>query len=323
MNALPALEVRDLTIWLNREGEIFKAVDGVSLSLQAGETLGLIGESGSGKSLTALSLLQLLPPLARSAGRVNLQGDCIDALTPAALRSLLGRRIAMIPQDPMTALNPLFAIGEQLAAPLKNHLGLRGDALQGRMVELLAAVGISAPVERLESYPHELSGGMLQRIVIAMAISCGPDVLIADEPTTGLDAVMQAQALDLLAELQRGRGMALILITHDLGVAARLCRRIAVMYAGKIVEMGLAEDVLSHPRHPYTRALVAASSPMRTTPRGALPTIPGAPPSLAEAPCGCAFAPRCSNAIERCHRESPVETTCADARTVRCWLAVS
>jgi oligopeptide/dipeptide ABC transporter ATP-binding protein len=226
----------------------------------------------------------------------------------------------MILQDPMIALDPLFTIGEQLEAPLRNHLGLRDDVLEKRMIELLSAVGIPAPEGRLEQYPHEMSGGMLQRVVGAIAMSCEPAVLIADEPTTGLDVTVQAQFLDLLEDLQQRHNLALILITHDLGVAIRVCSRIAVMYAGRIVEAGPIETVLDRPAHPYTEALLASAPHMGELPRGSLPTIAGAPPQLGRLPAGCAFAPRCTKVIDRCLSDIPREVTVGERHTARCWL---
>jgi oligopeptide/dipeptide ABC transporter ATP-binding protein len=321
--ARAVLEVRDLRTWIHgRDGHtVIKAVDGLSFSLAAGESLGIIGESGSGKSMTAMSLMRLLPSNVESSGSVVLDGEQLETKSPAQLRDIRGRKIAMILQDPMVALDPLFTIGEQIAAPLRRHLGLRGEALERRMIELLSAVGIPAPQQRLEQYPHEMSGGMLQRVVGAIALSCDPSVLIADEPTTGLDVTVQAQFLDLLEDLQRRRNLALILITHDLGVAIRVCSRIAVMYAGRIVEAGPVEQVLENPRHPYTEALLASAPHMGDLRRGSLPTIPGAPPPLGRLPVGCAFADRCTKVMDRCRAEMPPELA-QEQRIIRCWLAV-
>ena len=322
-SARPVLEVRDLKTWIHgRDGRtVVKAVDGLSFSLAAGESLGIIGESGSGKSMTAMSLMRLLPPHVESSGSIVLNGEHLEKKSPAQLREIRGRRIAMILQDPMIALDPLFTIGDQIAAPLRRHLGLKGAALEQRMIELLTAVGIPAPQQRLEQYPHEMSGGMLQRVVGAIAMSCDPSVLIADEPTTGLDVTVQAQFLDLLEDLQRRRNLALILITHDLGVAIRVCSRIAVMYAGRIVEAGPVEEVLENPRHPYTEALLASAPHMGDLRRGSLPTIPGTPPPLSSLPAGCAFAARCTKVMDRCRLEAPPESS-HGSRIARCWLAV-
>lgn len=322
--AQPVLEVRELRTWIrSRDGDtLLKVVDGISFALAAGESLGIIGESGSGKSMTALSLLRLLPAGAHSEGSVMLDGERLENKSPRELREVRGRKIAMILQDPMVALDPLFNIGEQLAAPLRNHLQLRGEELEQRMIALLGAVGISAPADRLEQYPHEMSGGMLQRVVGAIAISCDPAVLIADEPTTGLDVTVQAQFLDLLEDLQRRRNLALILITHDLGVAVRVCRRIAVMYAGRIVESGPMQPVLERPAHPYTQALLAAAPHMGGLSRGSLPTIPGSPPHPGRLPAGCAFAPRCPKAFDRCRVETPPDVAVSEQHSARCWLAV-
>jgi oligopeptide/dipeptide ABC transporter ATP-binding protein len=318
-----ALEVRDLKTWLRSRdgGTTLKVVDGISFSLAAGESLGIIGESGSGKSMTAMSLMRLIPPGAQSDGSVVLDGEHLENKSSRELRAIRGRKIAMILQDPMVALDPLFNIGDQLAAPLRTHLHLRGAELEERMIALLSAVGIAAPADRLEQYPHELSGGMLQRVVGAIAISCDPAVLIADEPTTGLDVTVQAQFLDLLEDLQRRRNLALILITHDLGVAVRVCQRIAVMYAGKIVETGPVASVMNYPAHPYTHALLASAPHMGELRRGSLPTIPGSPPHFGRLPPGCAFASRCTKAFDRCHTEAPPEITVGEKHSARCWLA--
>jgi len=320
--AKPVLEVRELKTWLRGHdgGALLKVVDGISFSLAAGESLGIIGESGSGKSMTAMSLMRLTPLDAQGGGSVVLEGEHLENKSAHELRSIRGRRIAMILQDPMVALDPLFSIGDQLAAPLANHLNLSGDALEARMIELLTAVGIAAPADRLEQYPHEMSGGMLQRVVSAMAISCDPAVLIADEPTTGLDVTVQAQFLDLLEDLQRRRNLALILITHDVGVAVRICQRIAVMYAGRIVEAGPMEDVLERPAHPYTQLLLASAPHMGGMQRGSLPTIPGTPPHLGRLPAGCAFAPRCPQAFDRCRVDTPPEFAVSAKHSARCWL---
>lgn len=318
----PVLEVRDLkTAIRSRDGaSMLQVVDGISFSLGSAQSLGIIGESGSGKSMAAMSLMQLMPEDAELSGSVMLEGEHLETKTPRELRSIRGRRIAMILQDPMVALDPLFNIGDQLATPLRNHLKLRGTELEARMIALLTAVGIAAPAERLEQYPHELSGGMLQRIVGAIAISCDPGVLIADEPTTGLDVTVQAQYLDLLEDLQRRRNLALILITHDLGVAVRLCQQIAVMYAGKFVESGPMQAVLEQPAHPYTQALLASAPNMGEMQRGSLPTIPGAPPHLGRLPPGCAFAARCPKAFDRCRTQLPPEIAVGERHTARCWL---
>lgn len=322
--AQPVLQVRELQTWIRgRDGDsLLKVVDGISFALAAGESLGIIGESGSGKSMTAMSLMRLLPAGTHSEGSVVLDGEHLETRSPRELRAVRGRKIAMILQDPMVALDPLFNIGDQLAAPLRHHLQLRGEELERRMISLLSAVGISAPADRLEQYPHEMSGGMLQRVVGAIALSCDPAVLIADEPTTGLDVTVQAQFLDLLEDLQRRRNLALILITHDLGVAVRVCQRVAVMYAGRFVETGAMEQVLERPAHPYTQALLASAPHMGGLSRGSLPTIPGSPPHLGQLPAGCAFAARCPRAVDRCRVETPPDIAVGENHWARCWLAV-
>jgi oligopeptide/dipeptide ABC transporter ATP-binding protein len=317
----PVVDVRDLRTHLVTRWGTIKAVDGVSFTVAEGETLGLVGESGSGKSMTCLSILRLTPrPAARIlGGRVLLDGDDLLAKSEREMQRIRGRRVAMILQDPMSSLNPVFSIGMQVREPLASYHGISGRALASRAVELLAAVGISSPAERLRAFPHQLSGGMRQRVVGAMAISSPPRLLIADEPTTSLDLTIQAQYLRLLKDLQARHRLAMIFVTHNLGIVARMCDRVAVMYAGRIVEAGPVEAVFAAPRHPYTRALLA-SVPRLGAETEWLTAIDGQPPDLAALPPGCAFAPRCAHAMERCRAEEPPELELGTGRTSRCWL---
>jgi oligopeptide/dipeptide ABC transporter ATP-binding protein len=317
----PVVDVRDLRTHLVTRWGTIKAVDGVSFTVAEGETLGLVGESGSGKSMTCLSILRLTPrPAARIlGGRVLLDGDDLLAKSEREMQRIRGRRVAMILQDPMSSLNPVFSIGMQVREPLASYHGISGRALASRAVELLAAVGISSPAERLRAFPHQLSGGMRQRVVGAMAISSPPRLLIADEPTTSLDLTIQAQYLRLLKDLQARHRLAMIFVTHNLGIVARMCDRVAVMYAGRIVEAGPVEAIFAAPRHPYTRALLA-SVPRLGAETEWLTAIEGQPPDLAALPPGCAFAPRCAHAMERCRAEEPPQLELGAGRTSRCWL---
>ena len=319
------LEVRDLRMFIRAErgARIVRAVNGLSFSLMAGRTMGIIGESGSGKSMASLSILRLLPRGAQiEGGAVLFGGENLLAKSESEMRRIRGRDIAMILQDPMVSLDPLFRVGEQIAEPLRTHRGLRGEALRRRVIELLDAVGIPAPESRYDQYPHQMSGGMLQRIVGAAAISCGPELLIADEPTTALDPTVQAQYLDLLEELQDRTGLSLIVITHDLGVAARLCDDVIVMYAGRAAERGSVRDIFERPAHPYTQALLS-TLPGRRAPgeHKRLKTIEGQPPDLAALPPGCPFAPRCPRADDRCRTETPPEIALEPAHMAACWYA--
>ena len=295
------LAVKDLRTEFRTGGGWHAAVNGISFSLEKGEILGLVGESGCGKSTVASSLMRLLPGNARAGGSsVRLGGTELLQVPQAEMQKLRGRRLGMIFQNPMTALDPAFRIGGQITETLRAHLGLDRAAAQARALSLLQAVGIPAAAERLRAYPHELSGGMRQRVALAIAMSCNPDVLIADEPTTALDVTIQAQILHLIRSLLvKDRGAGVLLITHDFGVVARVCDRVAVMYAGEIVESGPVAAILGAPLHPYTRALLKAA-PSDNAPRGQLPTIPGRVPPLADRPSGCAFRDRCPHAASAC-----------------------
>ncbi|MEE2777870.1 MAG: ABC transporter ATP-binding protein [Acidobacteriota bacterium] len=316
------LAVEELRTHLFLKRGVVKAVDGVSLSLDAGEVLGLIGESGSGKTMTGLSILGLPP---RPAGRivggsVRLEGRELVGLDEKTLaREVRGRQIAMISQDPMTSLNPVFQVGEQVAAPLRAHGLARGASARAAAVAELDRVRIPSAVVRARDYPHQFSGGMRQRVVAAMALACRPQVLIADEPTSALDVTIQVQFMDLLEEIQAETGAALVFITHDLGVAASLCHRIAVMYAGRIVESGPTRTIYTSPAHPYTRGLLA-SVPRLGEPRERLYGIGGAPPDPLRLPGGCAFHPRCPEAMEICRSEEPPLVQLDGGHSGRCWL---
>jgi oligopeptide/dipeptide ABC transporter ATP-binding protein len=323
MSIQPLLELDRLsTHYVSARGSrVVRAVEEVSLRVNSGETLGIVGESGSGKSTLALSILRLLPPAARIAGgKLLFEGENLLQKSDAEMRRVRGKRIAMILQDPMASLNPLFTIGDQVAEPIRIHEGAGRAAAWSRACELLKAVRIPSPQERLHQHPHEMSGGMRQRIVGAIGISCEPRLLIADEPTTSLDLTIQAQYLNLLRELQRAHGLALIFITHNLGIVAKMCDQLAVMYAGRVVELGPVKQLFSAPAHPYTKALLS-SIPRMNDNRGPLTAIDGQPPDLAALPPGCAFSPRCPRVFDRCREAPPPELTFGDNRSVRCWLA--
>jgi oligopeptide/dipeptide ABC transporter ATP-binding protein len=319
--AAPPLEVRDLSTTLfTRRGEM-KAVDGLSLSVAAGETVALVGESGCGKSLSALSIMRLLPqPPARIVGgSVSLNGRDIVPLSEEAMLDIRGHEIGMIFQDPMSSLNPVLTIEKQIAEVLMAHTGLGRFQARVRAHELLEQVGMPDAGRRLDAYPHQLSGGMCQRVVIAMAIACNPSVLIADEPTTALDVTVQAQVLALLKKLQAEQGMAMIFITHDLGVVAETADRVVVMYAGRKVEESTVDDLFDAPLHPYTAGLIGATPVPGAARAERLADIPGMVPPLNALPQGCAFAPRCPRVMERCRQERPALTEPAPGRLVACF----
>ena len=323
MSDTPLLDVRGLTThYVSARGtRVTRAVEDVSFTLRDGETLGIVGESGSGKSTLALSLLRLLPPAARIvSGRMMFEGENLVDKSDAEMRRVRGKRIAMILQDPMASLNPLFSIGNQVGEPLRVHEGASRTNAWQRAVALLKSVRIASPATRVSQFPHEMSGGMRQRIVGAIGISCEPRLLIADEPTTSLDLTIQAQYLNLLRDLQRAHGLALIFITHNLGIVAKMCDQLAVMYAGRVVEQGPVSRIFSTPTHPYTKALLG-SIPRMTDNREHLTAIEGQPPDLSALPPGCSFAPRCPMAFARCRVEAPPEFTVDEGRTARCWLA--
>jgi oligopeptide/dipeptide ABC transporter ATP-binding protein len=315
------LEVRDLRTWFYLRRGVVKAVDGVSFTLRRGEVVGLVGESGCGKSLTALSIMRLLPRGgARTVGgQVLLHGTDLLTLSPAEMRAVRGRRISMVLQDPQTSLNPVFTVGEQLREAIVHRVGRHGGDVMGEAAEALRRVEIAAPEQRLRQYPHQMSGGMKQRVVGAIAMSGHPEVLIADEPTTALDVTIQLQYLRLLQRLRDETGMAILFITHDFGVVARICDRVAVMYAGRIVEQGDVAQVFESPAHPYTKALIASVPSMTDSLVERLHTIKGQPPSLLNPSDGCRFAPRCGLADRRCGEVSPPTVTVDDRHTADCW----
>ena len=292
-----------------------EAVRGVSLTVSPGEVVCLLGESGSGKSVTMRALMRLLPPTAKIGGGIRVEGQDVTAMGGKALRAIRGGVVAMVFQEPMTALDPVYTVGQQIVEAVRRHLGVDAKAARARALEVLELVRVPDAARRLNAYPHELSGGLRQRVVIAMALSCRPRLLLADEPTTALDATVQIQVLVLLRSLQRELGMGMVIVTHDLGVAAEVADRVAVMYAGQIVEQGPVRDILRHPAHPYTRGLLA--SVMRSG-TGEIASIPGAPPDMRTPPPGCAFAPRCPAAIELCSARLPPEETIGPSRTARC-----
>jgi peptide/nickel transport system ATP-binding protein len=300
----PLLEVEDLTVRFSTEDGVVNAVRGVSYALGEREVLGIVGESGSGKSVSSLAVMGLLPRSARITGRISLEGRDVLGMTAAERRSLRGRKIAMVFQDPMTALNPVYSVGDQLAEAVRSHEAISKRAALARAVQMLDLVGIPRPKERIGAFPHEFSGGMRQRVMIAMAVINDPDVIIADEPTTALDVTVQAQILEKLLEVKDAVNAAIVLITHDLGVVAGIAHRVLVMYAGRAVELGATDAVFATPRMPYTAGLLG-SIPNLDSQGGPLRPIPGAPPSLINLPPGCPFSPRCPLADATCHQQEP------------------
>jgi oligopeptide/dipeptide ABC transporter ATP-binding protein len=319
--AEPLLRVSDLrTTYTAFGGErVVRAVDGVSFTINRGESLGLVGESGSGKTTTCLSILRLLPRGATiESGSVEFGGQELLSLSLRDMEKVRGRRIAMILQDPMASLNPLLTIYDQVSEPAYFHRREHGGRLKEHVISLLRAVRIPSPEVRMREYPHQMSGGMRQRVVGAIALSGGPELIIADEPTTNLDVTIQAQYLDMLKDLQRRTGVALLFITHNLGIVAKMCDRVAVMYAGRIVEQGTTREIFKTPRHPYSQALL--SSIPKIGDADPLYAIPGQPPDPANLPPGCAFHPRCPHAFDRCQAETPVDIDIADGHCAKCWL---
>jgi oligopeptide/dipeptide ABC transporter ATP-binding protein len=318
----PLLEIKQLqTYFFSAQAtRIVKAVDGVSFSLNTGETLGVVGESGSGKTITSMSILRLLPTAARIVGgEIWFDGHNLLAKSEREMQQVRGSQITMILQDPMMSLNPLFTIGEQIAEPLRIHRGMRGAAIIERIKALLQGVRIPSPEVRMREYPHQMSGGMRQRIVGAISMSCEPRLLIADEPTTSLDVTIQAQYLHLLKDLQERAGLAMIFITHNIGIVAKMCDKVAVMYAGKLVERAPVRPLFNRPAHPYSEALLQAV-PKISDRSDRLWSIEGQPPDAANLPPGCPFHPRCPKAEERCRHEVPPEFQVGDDHYARCWL---
>ncbi len=298
---------------------VVKAVDGVSFTLGEGETIGLVGESGCGKTTTCLSVVGLLPSAARIVGgSIEFNGEELTTKRPREMRRIRGRQIAMILQDPMASLNPLFSIYWQVAEPAYHHQGTRGRSLRQRVRDLLRAVRIASPEVRMREYPHQMSGGMRQRVVGAIAMAGEPKLIIADEPTTNLDVTIQAQYLEVLKDIQQESGVALIFVTHNLGIVAKMCDKMAVMYAGKIVEHGAVRDLFRDPKHPYTQALLGSMPKLGS--KEPLFAIPGQPPNLAQLPSGCAFQPRCVHAMPRCATQEPDDRRIGPNWTAKCWL---
>jgi len=318
------LEVRSLTTHFVTRSGVVRAVDGVSWDVNAGETVALVGESGCGKSVSALSIMRLVEaPAGRIVdGTIIFKGRDLLKLAEDEMRRVRGREIAMIFQEPMTSLNPVLTIGRQLTEGLEIHLGMTSAAARTRAAELLALVGISDPARRLPQYPHQFSGGMRQRMMIAMALACDPALILADEPTTALDVTIQAQILELMKDLSRRLGVAMLIITHNLGVVARYADRVNVMYAGRIIERGSAREIYADPRHPYTLGLLGSVPRLDEPRRERLAPIEGQPPDLTRLPPGCAFAPRCEFRIERCLVEAPpLRSIGADSHVTACWEA--
>jgi peptide/nickel transport system ATP-binding protein len=322
--AAPLLEVNDLRTYFHTDAGTARAVDGVSFHVQQGEVLGIVGESGCGKSVTSLSIMQLIP---RPPGEIldgssiRFKGDELIGAGEKRLRDIRGNDIAMIFQEPMTSLNPVFPVGDQIGEALRLHRSMNKREARERSVEMLRLVGIPDPKARAGDYPHQLSGGQRQRVMIAMALACEPELLIADEPTTALDVTIQAQILDLLAELRSRLGMAVILITHDLGVVAEVCDRVVVMYAGQVVEHGTVEQIFADPRHPYTEGLLKAV-PRLGVRQEKLAVIPGTVPSPLHWPVGCRFHDRCPYGWDKCVQEMPplLQVSTDPSRIARCWL---
>ena len=316
------LEIEDLSTRLRTTRGVVRAVDGVTLRVRPGTTLGIVGESGCGKSMLLRSILGVLPR--RSAevdGRILFEGRDLRAMASGELRQILGRDIGYVAQDPMTSLNPVLTVGQQVAEVMRCHLGLTRSAARSEVLELLRLVGISEAERRLSQYPHELSGGMRQRVSIAAALACGPKLLLADEPTTALDVTVQAQVLQLLADLARERSMAMILVTHDLGVVAGRSDQVAVMYAGRVMELAGTTELFENVRMPYTEALLRSIPRLEDAPHQRLASIPGRPPDLRSPPVGCRFAPRCAYAQSRCTTEEPtLRAAGASGHLYACWF---
>ena len=317
------LEVKDLKTHFFTMDGVVKAVDGVSYDLEEGETLGLVGESGCGKSVSALSVMRLIPnpPGEIISGEILLDGEDILKVDMEDMRNIRGAKISMVFQEPMTSLNPVLTVERQLTETLQLHMGMSKEESQREGVNLLSRVGIPAPESRIKQYPHQFSGGMRQRVMIAMALSCNPRLIIADEPTTALDVTIQAQILDLMKSLTTEFGVALIVITHNLGVVARYADRVNIMYAGKVIERGNAREIYANPRHPYTVGLLRSVPRLDLPRRAKLDPIEGQPPDLIHLPGGCSFAPRCKWAVDKCKTDIPELTEAGEGHLSACWRA--
>lgn len=315
------LDVRDLEVRFFTRRGIVRAVNNVSFQLRRGERLAIVGESGSGKSVMTMSLIKLVAHPGRiTGGEVLLDGRDVLRLSDRELNHIRGRRISMVFQDPMTSLNPVIRVSDQLMAPMMRHLKLSKQEARARAIELLGQVGIPAPELRVDAYPHEMSGGMRQRVLIALALSCRPDIILADEPTTALDVTIQAQIIALLKELAEKAGTSVIFVTHDLGLVARFAQTVAVMYAGRVVEYGPVREIYNNPQHPYTRGLLASIPTVTGEKAERLVQVPGAPPDLRDMSEGCAFAPRCNAVVARCTREGPTLAPRAPGHLAACWV---
>jgi oligopeptide/dipeptide ABC transporter ATP-binding protein len=316
------LQVKDLKTYFNVDEGVVKAVDGVSFSLRMGETLGIVGESGSGKSVTNLSVINMIPsPPGRIAGgEVLFHGKDILKMPMSEIRSIRGNKISMIFQDPMTSLNPFLRISTQMMETIILHQGLDKSAAKDKAIEMLKLAGIPAPEKRIDQYPHQFSGGMRQRVMIAMSLSCNPEILIADEPTSALDVTIQAQILDLMRDLTQRLGTAVVLITHSLGVVAGMCDTLCVMYAGRIAERGTTDQIFADPKHPYTQGLIKSVPRLDRKTSDRLFSIRGQPPNVINLPDCCPFYPRCDKAMDACKRKYPPTTELGDGRSVNCWL---
>ncbi|MDF2678851.1 MAG: peptide transporter ATP-binding protein [Brevibacillus sp.] len=313
------LAIDNLRTSFLQSGNKLTVIEGVSLTVEPGETVGVVGESGCGKSVTSMSIMQLLGRNVEMSGSIRFQDKELLTLSDKEMQKIRGNEIAMIFQEPMTSLNPLHPIGKQISEPLRRHMGLSKQAAKERTIELLRQVGIPRADEIIADYPHQLSGGMRQRVMIAMAMACEPKLLIADEPTTALDVTIQAQILELMKKVRNERGTSIMLITHDLGVVAEMCHRVIVMYAGQIVEEADVKKLFDEPKHPYTRGLMK-SMPSVNVNQERLDAIPGAVPLLSEMPAGCRFAPRCSEAMDICREKNPELMSVSDSQKCRCWL---
>ncbi len=318
------LTVRDMEVRFFTQRGIVNAVNQVSFTLERGERMAIVGESGSGKSVMTMSILKLVAhPGKITGGEVLFGGEDIIKLTEKELNHVRGRKIAMVFQDPMTSLNPVMRIEDQMCAPMMRHLGLSKSEAKKRGIELLGQVGIPAPELRISAFPHELSGGMRQRVLIAIALSCKPDLILADEPTTALDVTIQAQIIVMLKRLAEENGNSVIFVTHDLGLVARFAQKVAVMYAGRIVELGPVKDIYKNPQHPYTQGLLASIPTVVGEKVGRLTQIPGAPPDMRALGDGCSFAPRCSYVVDRCLKERPPLAIRKPAHSAACWVDIA
>ena len=312
------LQVKDLELWFDNDRGSVKILNGISFDIYKGETLGIVGESGCGKSVTSLSIMRLLQsPPARFGGSIKLQDKEILKLSERQMQAIRGNRISMIFQEPMTSLNPVFTIGDQLIETFMQHQGLSKSEAWKKGIEMLRMVRIPLPEQRMKEFPYQLSGGMRQRVMIAMALACQPELLIADEPTTALDVTIQAQVLDLMRDLQKEMGTSIAFITHDLGVVSEMCDRVIVLYCGEVVEEAVAEDLFEHPKHPYTEGLLGTLPKFGQS--GRLEMIPGVVPPAGKFPAGCVFAPRCKYATEKCHAQKPGLCDLGSGHKVRCF----